>query len=106
MNKWATHDLFGPMRSSTIKEQQLYYKMLEKYSIPIGRSIWNMNDIEVNYCDICHKKKQIKRKYYYYDINCDCCGSPRGHFEIVKYCDECIPKPSKRINIIMEPYND
>ncbi len=106
MNKWAAYNLFGSMRSSTVEEQQLYHKMLEKYSIPIGRSIWNMGNIEVGYCDICHKKKKVNRKYYYYDVNCDCCGSSQGHFEIVRYCDECIPKPPKRINIMMEPYND
>ena len=106
MNKWAAYDLFGPMRSSTIEEQEAYHKMLEKYSTSIERSIWNMSDIEVDYCDTCHKKKQIKRKYYYYDVNCDCCGSPQGHFEIVRYCDECTPNPPKRINIMMEPYND
>ena len=106
MNKWAAYDLFGPMRSSTLQEQKAYEEMLSKYSGSIERNIWNMDNVEVDYCDICHKKKQIKRKYYYYDVNCDCCGSPRGHFEIVRYCDECTPKPPKRINIMMEPYND
>ena len=67
MNKWtAIYDLFGLMRSSTVEEQELCNKILKEYSTPIDeRSIWDMGDIEVDYCDICHKKKQIKRKYYY-----------------------------------------
>jgi hypothetical protein len=100
------HYLFGLMRNSTPEEQRLYRKMLNRLSVPFGGSIFNMGDIEVGYCDICHKKAQLQRKYYYYDVNCDCCGSSQGHFEIVKYCDECTPKPPKRINVMMEPYND
>ena len=113
MNKWAAEDLFGPLRSSLPEEQEAYKRMIKELSNPAGFNILNlkdenigMNNIEVDYCDICHKKKQVRRKYYYYDINCDCCGSSRGHFEIVRYCDKCTPKPPKRINIVMEPYND
>ena len=112
MNKWVAKDLFGPLRSSLPEEQEAYEKMIKELSTPVF-NIWNSedknmsaSDIEIGYCDICHKKKQIKRKYYYYDVNCDCCGSSQGHFEIIKYCDKCTPKPPKRINIIMEPYND
>lgn len=35
--KWAAYDLFGPMRSSTIEEQELYHKMLEKHCISIEK---------------------------------------------------------------------
>ena len=39
MNRYAAYDLFGSMRHSTPAEQKEYKKMLDKYSIPIGRSI-------------------------------------------------------------------
>jgi len=61
-----------------------------------------MSEVEIDYCDICHKKKQIQRKYYYYDINCECCGGPQ-HFEIVKYCTECKPVPHHWITAIVIP---
>ena len=63
-------------------------------------------DMEIDYCDICHQKKPISRKYYYYGINCKCCGSPRGHFEIVRYCEDCEPVPPKYIHAEMEPINE
>ena len=104
MNRYAAYDLFGSMRHSTPAEQKEYKKMLDKYSIPIGRSIWNM-DIEMGYCDICHKYKQLQRKYYNYNINCECCGG-QYHFEIVKYCEDCTPKPPKRILAIVDPISE
>ena len=61
-----------------------------------------MSEVEIDYCDICHKKKQVQRKYYYYNINCECCGGPQ-HFEIVKYCAECEPVPPRRIAAIVVP---
>lgn len=100
------HYLFGLMRNSTPEEQQLYKKMLDKYATVIeGINIFNMGDIEMGYCDFCHKLKPLQRKYYDYGINCKCCGSPRGHFEIVKYCANCKPVPPKRISAEMEPMN-
>ena len=95
--------MFGEMRPSTPVEQKEYRRMLNKYSIPIRRSIWNMGDIEVDYCDICHQKKQVSRKYYYYGIACDCCGSSNGHFEIVRHCEDCTPQPPKYISVMMDP---
>ena len=35
MSKWAAYNLFRPMRSSTIKEKQLYEEKLKKYSTVI-----------------------------------------------------------------------
>lgn len=104
MNRYAAYELFDCMRQSTPAEQKEYEKMLDKYSIPIGRSIWNM-DIEMGYCDICHKYEQLQRKYYYYDIDCECCGG-QHHFEIVKYCKNCAPKPPKRILAIVNPISE
>ena len=65
-----------------------------------------MGDIEIDYCDICHKKEQVQRKYYYYDINCECCGSKYGHFEIVRYCEDCTPVPPSHVTVEMEPYKE
>ncbi len=45
-----------------------------------------MGDIEVGRCDICGNSEQLTRKYYHYEINCQCHG-PK-HFEIVK-CSNC-----------------
>ena len=106
MNKYAAYELFKPMRHSTPKEQQLYKQMLDKYAIPIeGVNIFNMsNEIEIDYCDICHKKTQVSRKYYHYNIACECCGST--HFEIVRYCKNCTPRPPYRISAIVEPYDN
>lgn len=63
-----------------------------------------MGDIEINYCDICHKQTQIQRKYYHYDIDCECCGG--NHFEIIKHCKNCKPKPPHRISAIMTPIEE
>ena len=59
-------------------------------------------NIEVGYCDICHKRDQLLRKYYYYSIECGCCGG-NNHFEIVSYCKNCNPKPPHRISAIVDP---
>ena len=55
----------------------------------IGRSNKRM-DIEFGKCDICGKETCLNRKYYYYDIKCEC-HSPQ-HFELVCYCDDCKDK--------------
>ncbi len=59
-------------------------------------------DIEMGYCDICHKYGQLQRKYYDYTINCNCCGG-QYHFEIVKYCSNCKPKPPEWIRAEVSP---
>ena len=109
MNKWTAQDLFGPLRSSLSEEQEAYERMLKELSSSKPSiDIWNiedknMNDIEISYCDICYEKAQVKRKYYYYEIDCECCGSPHGHFEIVKYCNKCEPKPPKWVTVKKQP---
>lgn len=45
--------------------------------------------IEVGACDICKETTQVTRRYYNYDICCEC-HSP-NHFELVKYCNKCTP---------------
>lgn len=98
--KFAAYDLFGPMRHSTPEEQRLYREMLDKHSISLGGG--SILNIEISHCDICHKKTQVNRKYYYYPIDCDCCVG-QYHFEIIKHCKDCAPEPPKKISVIMNP---
>ena len=46
-------------------------------------------DSEYGVCDICKNERFLNRKYYYYDIECEC-HSPK-HFEIVRHCSSCVP---------------
>lgn len=63
-----------------------------------------MRDIEVCECDICNKVKPVERKYYRYDIICECCnGSKDHHFEIVRYCSDCEPKPPIATKVCIKP---
>lgn len=50
--------------------------------------------IEIDFCDFCHEKKQVERKYYYYPFDCECCGG-QYHFQYVRHCKDCEPKPPK-----------
>ncbi|MGN1342763.1 MAG: hypothetical protein ACI4VL_06185 [Bacilli bacterium] len=58
-------------------------------------------DLEFGVCDICGKNSCLKRKYYYYNIKCEC-HSP-NHFEVIKYCKQCASKvkPPKEIKVIL-----
>lgn len=47
-------------------------------------------DLESGLCSICKKPKILQRKYYHFDIKCECCGGDT-HFEIVWHCESCIP---------------
>jgi hypothetical protein len=48
-----------------------------------------MGDMEFGMCPYCKEEKPLNRKYYRYDIKCEC-HSPQ-HFEIVWYCKDCTP---------------
>lgn len=60
-----------------------------------------MGDAMYGKCDCCGKDSGLKRKYYYYDVVCDCCSGDT-HFHIVNHCRDCEPKPPCRINIVLE----
>lgn len=63
--------------------------------------------IEVDKCDICLQVTYVTRKYYYYNIKCDCCNDKDSpHFEIVKYCKNCIPKSKNKITVYIDPMTD
>ena len=62
-----------------------------------------MNSCEYGKCDICGKDDYLSRKYYYYNLKCDCClsGGKEEHFELIRYCKNCKPKPPKYIKALL-----
>lgn len=46
-------------------------------------------DEEYGICDMCGNKGIIQRRYYHFDIRCEC--HLPNHFEIVHYCKDCVP---------------
>jgi hypothetical protein len=59
---------------------------------------------ELGQCDYCGKESSLYRKYYHYDIKCDCCIGDM-HFHVVRHCKSCIPKPPSSIKIVLENIN-
>lgn len=60
-----------------------------------------MVEIETGKCDICGSREvHLNRKYYYYDIPCEC-HSPT-HFELIRYCKNCTPKPPREIKVVLK----
>jgi len=58
--------------------------------------------VEIGWCDICNKPDvQLIRKYYNYDIKCEC-HSP-NHFEIVWHCKDCKPTPPEKTTVCIKP---
>lgn len=99
MNRGAAFELFGEMRHSTLEEQRAFETMLENLSSPIEGI--DMGEIEYGVCDVCGCQDQLERTYYYYGIKCDC-HSPE-HFEIMRTCPRCEPKPPKRTKVEIRP---
>ena len=60
-----------------------------------------MSDVEYDKCNVCGKKAMLQRKYYHYNIECECCGGVH-HFEIIRYCDNCSPKEPEQIRVILK----
>ena len=66
-----------------------------------------MGDIEYGTCDQCNAEAPVTRTYFHYDIKCDCCNSKNDyHFEIVRTCQNCDPKPPKSLRVFMEPMQE
>lgn len=65
-------------------------------------------EVEVGTCDICKTESvPLNRKYYYYDIECECCNSIEDdHFEIVRHCGKCEPKPPSKVTCVLSPIED
>ena len=66
-----------------------------------------MGDIESGRCDICNKTvNSLERHYYRYAIKCTCCNDINSpHFEVVRHCKDCKPKPPRTVTAIIEPSN-
>ena len=64
-----------------------------------------MNDIEYGTCDVCGREANLQRKYYYFNIKCEC-HSPK-HFEMIKYCSDCVPlRPAETTIEIFDPIDE
>lgn len=66
-----------------------------------------IGNAEIGNCSICGEKNTIvARKYYFYDIKCDCCKDK--HFEIVWYCKKCKDKvkPPKQTMVTIKPLEE
>lgn len=62
---------------------------------------------EYGVCRFCNTVGNVNRKYYRYDVKCDCCNSKNDyHFEYVKHCNSCEPKPPTKITVHLEPLAD
>lgn len=46
-------------------------------------------EVEYGICDECGEEGPVSRKYYRYNILCEC-HSPQ-HFDMVRHCNGCIP---------------
>jgi hypothetical protein len=58
-------------------------------------------DVEFGQCELCGREAELKRRYYHYDIKCDC-HSP-NHFELVRHCADCTPKPPEKTTVTIKP---
>ena len=64
-----------------------------------------MNDIEYGICDVCGREANLQRKYYHFNIKCEC-HSPK-HFEMIKYCSDCVPlRPAETTIEIFDPIDE
>jgi hypothetical protein len=61
-------------------------------------------DAEYGPCGICGRETTLVRKYYRYDIKCDCC-TPR-HFQFVSHCSGCEPKPPETTTVSIKPMEE
>lgn len=59
-----------------------------------------MGEVEYGKCEICGKETYLSRKYYHYNIKCECC-SPT-HFVLIRHCKDCIPKPPMEIKVYLK----
>ena len=65
---------------------------------------------ELGICQLCNKQDTIVlRKYYYYDIKCECCMVTHEgngvHAEMVYHCIDCEPKPPRKLIFEAKPLN-
>lgn len=62
--------------------------------------------VEFGKCQCCGKETSLQRKYFYYDIDCECCSAihkgKKRHFEFIRHCNNCIPKEPLKINVSLK----
>lgn len=76
-----------------------YYICIIKLKNPLHY----MSDIEYGKCPLCGKESNLQRTYFYYSIKgCECCGCNKGHFEMIRHCNKCIPSIPKIIHPIFK----
>ena len=64
-----------------------------------------MDNIEYGTCDVCGREANLQRKYYYFNIKCEC-HLPK-HFELIKYCSDCVPlRPAETTIEIFDPIDE
>ena len=64
-----------------------------------------MNNIEYGICDICGREANLQRKYYHFNIKCEC-HLPK-HSEMIKYCSDCVPlRPAETTIEIFDPVDE
>ena len=54
---------------------------------------------EYGKCEICGKEAPLQRTYFNYDIKCEC-HSP-NHFDLVRHCEDCVPKKPRETKVIL-----
>lgn len=62
-----------------------------------------MDNIEFGTCEICGIDSYLSRKYFRYDIKCEC-HTPE-HFEMVRHCNSCIAKEPIETHVILKTSN-
>ena len=60
-----------------------------------------MSEIEEGRCGTCREIKQLNRKYFHYDVDCECC-SGKHHFVIVRHCNVCKPREPESITVTLK----
>lgn len=64
-----------------------------------------MNDIEYGTCDMCGREANLQRKYYHFNIKCEC--HLPTHSEMIKYCLDCVPlRPAETTIEIFDPIDE
>lgn len=78
---------------------------LEGKEVKLKKPVPDMNTGSAEYgrCKFCRRSAILQRKYYYYDIDCECCNGK--HFEFVRYCKHCTPVEPEEIKVTLKTKN-
>lgn len=60
-----------------------------------------MSDREEGSCSVCGEYGAVQRRYFHYDVDCDCCNGSQ-HFKFLYHCSDCVPKAPTKIRITIE----